>query len=233
MTFNQIMASLQAMGTAQNVKIYRRHGATDPLYGVSFANLNKLKKQIKVDHALAVQLWNSGNADARHLATMVADPAQITAKLADQWVRDLRYCSLGDLFTGLICRTTLVQTKAGNWMDHDGEWIARAGWMLQARLAMADAPLSDAYFEKLLRRIEREIPTAKNRVKDAMNSAVIAIGLRNRALEKKAIAAAKKIGKVEVDHGETGCKTPDAIAYIGKAKAHRSKKAQRRAKAAS
>jgi hypothetical protein len=54
-----------------------------------------------------------------------------------------------------------------------------------------------------------------------MNGALIAIGLRNPRLEKKAVAAAKRIGKVEVDHGETSCETPDAAAYIAKAKARR------------
>ena len=55
-----------------------------------------------------------------------------------------------------------------------------------------------------------------------MNSALI--GIRNRALEQKALAAAKRIGQVEVDHGETGCKTPDAAAYIRKAVERRKKK---------
>jgi hypothetical protein len=61
-----------------------------------------------------------------------------------------------------------------------------------------------------------------------MNSAVISIGARNAALEGKAIAAAKRIGKVEVDHGETGCKTPDAVEYILKMKAHRAAKSRSR-----
>jgi hypothetical protein len=50
---------------------------------------------------------------------------------------------------------------------------------------------------------------------------LIAIGIRNSALEKKALAAARQIGKVAVDHGETGCKTPDATAYIQKARARK------------
>ena len=33
---------------------------------------------------------------------------------------------------------------------------------------------------------------------------------------KKVKAAAKKIGKVEVDHGNTACKTPEIIATIEK-----------------
>ena len=72
----------------------------------------------------------------------------------------------------------------------------------------------DAQLTEYLRTIERDIQGSKNRVRDAMNSALIAIGTRSAALEKKAIAAARKIGTVLVDHGETCCKTPDAEAYI-------------------
>ena len=49
-----------------------------------------------------------------------------------------------------------------------------------------------------------------------MNSALIAIGIRNEDLERKAIEIAREIGKVHVDHGATSCKTPDAESYIKK-----------------
>lgn len=52
----------------------------------------------------------------------------------------------------------------------------------------------------------------------------IVIGLRNDKLEKKAMEIAKKIGKVIVDHGDTNCKTPDAVEYIARTKAYRNKK---------
>jgi hypothetical protein len=47
--------------------------------------------------------------------------------------------------------------------------------------------------------------------------ALIAIGIYRPALTKDAVATAKRIGKVAVDHGETSCKTPDAIPYIERA----------------
>ena len=74
---------------------------------------------------------------------------------------------------------------------------------------------------------EREIHTRKNRVRYSTNNALIAIGARSSRLEKKALAIAKKIGRVEVDHGETGCKTPDAASYIPKARARQAKRAAR------
>jgi hypothetical protein len=58
-----------------------------------------------------------------------------------------------------------------------------------------------------------------------MNQALICIGVRNSRMEKKARAAAKKIGKVVVDHGQTSCQTPDAAQYMTKVLDHQKKKA--------
>jgi hypothetical protein len=56
-----------------------------------------------------------------------------------------------------------------------------------------------------------------NRARYAVNTVVIAIGVYRPSLTRAALAAAKRIGKVEVDHGETSCMTPDAVPYIEKA----------------
>ena len=74
MTATEVMERLEESGTAQNRKVYARHGMHEPFFGVSFAELGKLQKAIKTDHALARELWATGNWDARHLACMVADP---------------------------------------------------------------------------------------------------------------------------------------------------------------
>ena len=58
-----------------------------------------------------------------------------------------------------------------------------------------------------------------------MNNALINIGVRNPKLEKIAIAAAGRIGTGEVDHGETSCKTPEAVSYIKKTVAYNKLKA--------
>jgi len=59
-----------------------------------------------------------------------------------------------------------------------------------------------------------------------MNSALISIGIRNDKLQKKALAAAARIGKLEIDYGDTECKTPDAAPYILKAAARAKAKAR-------
>ena len=214
MTVQEVLQELESLGTAQNRKIYKRHGACENLYGVSFANLRQMAKQLKIDHALAQQLWTTRNHEAQLLASMIADPVTVEESLVDRWISELADRIVTSEFTDFVSKTRFFQAKTEEWLDSEDEWIGRAGWQLLALLAMNDIELPDSYFENHLEIIEREIHTQKNMVRDAMNSALIAIGIRNPALEEKALSAAKKIGKVEVDHGETSCKTPDAADYI-------------------
>lgn len=213
---NEVMEELKALGTEQNRKIYKRHGIHDDMYGVSFGNLKTLKKKLKKNHDLALELWETGNHDARILATMIADPKKADSETLDRWAQDFGNYTIADLASGFIGQTPLAQQKAEQWMDSDNEWMSTAGWNLLAGLALNDPSIPDSYFEPYLEQIEREIHTRKNRVRYAMNNAVISIGTRNPHLKQKAIDAAALIGVVEVDHGETNCETPDACSYIEK-----------------
>lgn len=216
MKVQEALDTLKSLGTEQNRKIYRRHGATEDVYGVSSAELKNLKKKIKVDHELAAGLWASGNHDARMLAGMIADPKRMDREALDAWAGTLRNYPETDVLGSVAARSPVAREVMEGWMKSDNEWIASAGWRILAHLALDAEGLPDADFEKYLAVIQRDIHGSQNRVRHEMNNALIAIGARNPALEKKALAAAAKIGKVEVDHGETGCKTPDAAAYIKK-----------------
>ncbi|MBU0517619.1 DNA alkylation repair protein [bacterium] len=214
MTLEKLMSELEKCGTMQNRKVYRKHGVTRDQFGVSFANLNVLKRRIRKAQDLAEALWATGNHDARILATMIADENDMTADLLETWAKDLDNYIISDSFAGIASRAKDAQVLMKGWMASDEEWICRAGWQMLAITAMRNPDLEDAFFKEQLKLIENNISGAKNRVKDAMNSALIAIGIRNESLKAEAIAAAKRIGKVEVNHGDTDCKTPEAVPYI-------------------
>ena len=110
--------------------------------------------------------------------------------------------------------------KAAQWLASKDGRLRCAAWSLLGQLAQRDETTPDAPFEKRLAEIERTIHDAPNFEREGMNMAVITIGCRNQSLRKAALAAAKRIGKVEVDHGDTDCKTPDAAQYIEKCWAH-------------
>ncbi|WP_369903352.1 DNA alkylation repair protein [Bacillus manliponensis] len=223
----QVMKQLEEYGTEQNRKVYKRHGAKEPLFGVSFSNLNTMKKEIKKDHELAVALWNTGNMDAQTLATMIVDSKQFTSEQLDEWIKDSDYYGLIDVLMSPVSKSSLAMEKMKDWTKSEDEWIGRAGWTILSHIAMKDKKLEDSFFLSYLETIENTIHGEKNRKKQAMHSALMAIGLRNDELEKQAICVAQKIGKVHIDHGDTSCKTPDAEAYIKKGRdRERNKKAK-------
>lgn len=206
---------LEAAGTEQTRKVYRRHGARDPLYGVSFAVLDKVAREAGRDQALAAELWATGNYDCRLLACKVADPALATDTLLDDWLAGIDVYVLVDVFVGsLASRGPGVRARADRWAASDRDWTAQAGWDLYAQLALKDADLDDEYFRGLLERIEAGLPAAGNRTRHSMNGTMIAIGVRNPDMRDAAEVAAVRIGPVVVDHGKTGCVTPSAIPYI-------------------
>src|SRR5690349_3208021 len=96
LSLDETMRVLEKAGTAQARKTYARHGAQEPMFGVSFAFLKTLVKRIKVDHELARKLWDTKNHDARVLAMKIADPAQISSADLDRWAKDMgmRGCSM-------------------------------------------------------------------------------------------------------------------------------------------
>lgn len=228
MDYATAMAQLKKMGTAQNIKVYGRHGAGKML-GVSFANIYKLQKQIKKDHVLAEKLWASGYGEAQVLAALVAEPAQVTSSMADQWIKTADSYATADYLAGLVAKTPVAQKKMQQWMKSPKEVYRTAGYHMLAVMLRDGAAVSHADCRRILQTIEKEIHSSPNRARYAMNSALISIGSYIPALTKEALAAARRIGKVYVDHGETSCKTPDALEMIPKAVAWQQRKKKKTA----
>jgi len=125
---------------------------------------------------------------------------------------------VGWYLSGLVARSPIADRTMRAWMRSTDEYSREMGYgILGVRLKDDPDSVSDADAEEMLQTIENQIHRSANWARYAMNGALIAIGIYKPALRAKAIAAAKRIGRVEVDHGETNCKTPDAAPYIEKA----------------
>ncbi|RTQ51541.1 DNA alkylation repair protein [Hymenobacter gummosus] len=232
MTFEEIFAQLRALGSEQTRAIYLRHGFGTNTFGVSYAHLGQLKKQLvgrgkdkAHAHHVAQQLWQSGNFDARTLATMVADAQQLTPAEAEAWAADVRNHSLADALAGLVAGTGFAWAQAEAWMQAPDEYRQRLGYALLSRLAQQDATAPDAVFEPYIVRIEQQLQQAPNRAKEGMNGALLALGGRSEALRRRVEEAADRIGPVSIDHGDTACQTPAIRPYLAKMWARKTVKA--------
>ena len=219
-----ILADLKSKGKENTRKIYARHGMpADRVYGVSVADLKLIAKTIKGQQALALELYASGIMDAMYLAGMVADGAQMNRKQLNEWAE-------GAADMQMIAEYTVPWVAVDNehgrelaleWMKSKKERVAAAGWSTYSGLVALkpDAALDLKEIQSLLETIVEKIHTAPNRVRYTMNSFVISVGSYVKPLEKQAKAAAKKIGEVSVDMGDTACKIQLATAYIEKVEA--------------
>lgn len=233
MTVKEVLAELEAKGTEQNRKIYRRHGVEDEnLFGVSYANLDRLAKQIRKLKAtdIAIPLWqNSNNHDAKILASKILEAKTITPKIADDLAKEVTHSLQSTGLASVLAQTDFAPAKAEKWTAMSASrshWKVHLGWAIIASIAIAKKThkeLQDSWFHNFLSTIEKAIHDSPNEIRAQMNQTLIAIGSRNESLRDRALSSAKKIGKVDVDQGETSCKTPDAASYIDKVWAKRAK----------
>ena len=214
-TAAEVVDWLRQHGNAKMAGIYQRRGGADEALGVSYKDIDALAKKLATDQPLALALWTTQIHEARLMAARIADPESMTDAEIDRWVEDCRDYLLSDAVSKVAAKFADARVLAHSWISGDREFTAATGWNVIAHIAIAGA-LDRPTAATLIPEIEAEIHGAPNRTRHSMNGALIAIGGSIPELADPALAAAKNIGTVAVDHGKTGCKTPDAAPYIAK-----------------
>ena len=219
-----IMAELKKKGSEKTRKMYARHGmVTERVFGVSMADLKVIAKTIKAQQALACELYDTGYLDAMYLAGMVADGSQMTRKQLNAWAEGAANLQMISEYTvpWVTVENPDARDLAMQWIKSKKERVACSGWCTYSGLVALkpDQELNLAEIERLLATVVKEINGAQNRVRYTMNGFVIAVGTCVKPLLKQAKAAARQIGAVSVDLGDTACNVRSAIAQIEKIEA--------------
>lgn len=220
MQYEQVKAELQKLGDKRAVAVWQKMGMdTANYWGVGLTNLKNFSKKIKKNHQLAEQLRKSGIRDALLLSFMIDEPQKISKlqaknilKLIDFWDSADNFCSY------ILVNTPYVFELIDEWKDSSKEMTKRCAYISVSELAKNGKKIEENYFIEFLVRIEKEIGYSKNWVREAMLYALINIGSRSDSLRTKAIDVAGKIGRIEIDYGETSCKAPDPIKHLSKEK---------------
>ena len=119
---------------------------------------------------------------------------------------------------GLISGNTVAWVASENkaalplalkWIDATEESAIRSGWTTLCAVVSIkpDDELPLDTVADLLDRVVRDMPTAADDVRYRMNNFIICVGT---SLGDAAIKAARTLGKVEIDRGQTTCKVPEA-----------------------
>ena len=169
------------------VHVEKAHGITTP-------QLHRFAKKIGKNQELSNELWTTEIHEAKSLAALIGEPAKVTEAQMERWARDF---NSWDVVDGVCCYLFVFAApawkKSFEWSRRKEEYVKRAGFSLMAYLAYKDKTAPDAKFVRLLTVIQRESRDERNFVKKAVNWALRNIGKRNRALNRAAIATARKI----------------------------------------
>lgn len=216
MTVDQIVEWLDENQDERGIKAWERLRYSDiSTYGIGLTKLRKFAKGIKKDADLAKELWDKPVYDMKIISILVDEPKKLTRQRLEEQLKDLDFWMLSHAYTGSFLALSPIKSEiAYEWLNSKDDIKRRIAFALIVGVLNAEKPFNEEFAAALIDRIEAEIQSEENFVKDQMNYALFGLGKMSKALHSKALAAAKKIGKVDVDYGDNSCEAPDCVKHL-------------------
>lgn len=183
-------------------------------HGMNLSKLRALAKRVKTNHALATELWATGETAPRLLALLICKPKEFTADELDAMLRETRAPKVNDWFVNYVAKKSpLAEEMRVRWFDDADPTVAAAAWSLTSeRVAKNPEGLN---LEDLLDRIERDMKDAPKRPQWAMNEALAQIGIYHPHLRARALEIGESLQVLADYPTAPGCTSPFAPTWIG------------------
>ena len=213
METKDILAQLEALGDEKMRAHNKKRGAGDNQFGVKMGDIRNIAKKIKTNHELALELWDTGNVEARFLAALIIDPKKLSNDEIAKIVSSEKFTHIADWFYSYVIKEYPdKETLRQKWMQTSDVMQARAGWSLTAGCVTRNPELVD--IPALLDRIEKEMPNAAPEVQWTMNSTLAQIGINHPEYRERALAIGEKLGIYRDYPTSKGCTSPFAPIWI-------------------
>ena len=193
----------------------KKSGAGENLFGVQLGNLRKLAESLGRDHALALSLWETGNADARLLSAMISDPAELTREQAERMAKEAGYVDLIDeLVFDAVAEAPFSAELREAWLPSADDVEGRVGWtlVLAGIQGKKFGPEALSHYVDL---VEQRLVGAPPLTQWAMNRAMCETAIRYEAFTDRCVEIGARLGVYKdqkVPKGCTSAYAPDWIA---------------------
>lgn len=168
---------------------------------------------------LAAYLWKNGGFSARMLSLLILDLKAVDVPYIERLVADLEgdegkeQSQLLDwLIANVIMKKAALKNETAKWRDDPSTLRQRVFWSVQARSVRAG---ENEHNERLLQHIERELPTAGEKVQWNMNWCAAQIGIADQRLRGRCIALGERLGLYRDYPVSKGCTSPYLPIWIG------------------
>lgn len=196
-----VMQELEALGKERTKKMYMSNGAHEPLFGVATGAMKPIAKKIKIDQALAEELYATGNYDAMYFAGIIADPKAMTVEDFNRWMEAAYFYMLSDYVVAVtLAEAPIAQEVADVWIASGEELKMSAGWSCYCWLLgnRKDSEFSESKLANMLEVVKNTIHDVPERTKSAMNNFLYTVAISYVPLHEQAVATAQAIGPVEM-----------------------------------
>lgn len=161
-------------------------------------DLRKIAKKIKKDHALAMELWSTGEFMPRQLAILIMDKTLLNQKVIDQLDNDIQQHEFDEqnhlidwLMANQLSKNKKIITLIESWESSSSKLQRRVFWYYQARLRwMGNTNHSNT--KKLLELIEKNLMNEEPEVQWAMNYTAGQIGKWQAEYRQRCISIGEK-----------------------------------------
>ena len=213
MTVDEALTQLESLGDEKLRAQNRKRGVVGEQFGVKLGDIRKIAEKIKRDQPLALELWDTGNFEARLLAILILEPKKLSRDDVDRMVRAARIPQLADWLNSYVVKEhPEKEALRQRWMEDADPWAARAGWSLTAGRIARSADGLD--LPALLDRIEAEMPHADPAAQWTMNNSLAGIGIHHAEHRARAIAIGERLAIYRDYPVSKGCTSPFAPIWI-------------------
>ncbi|HLA99418.1 MAG TPA: DNA alkylation repair protein [Anaerolineales bacterium] len=190
-----VISTLQSKARPDQLAGMKRYGMNViNRLGIAIPELRKIARQIDGNHELALELWQTGVAEARILASMIASPTELSGTQMDAWAADFDSWDVCDqVCMNLFEKSPLAWEKVVVWSSREEEFVRRAAYALLACLAWHDKKAPDGDFIRLIPVIRASEEDERKMVAKAVSWALRNIGKRNPHLHQVAMQTASEM----------------------------------------
>lgn len=163
-------------------------------------DLRKIAKEIKKDHALAMELWSTEQYLARQLAILIMDKRLLSQELIDKLDQDIQHHEENErtqlidwLMANQLSKDKKTISLMESWVNSKSSLQRRTFWYYQGRLRwVGQTPPPSS--EELLSLIENQIESEEPEVQWAMNFTAAQIGIFQEEYRSRCIALGERTG---------------------------------------
>lgn len=179
-------------------------------------DLKKRGAEIKQDHALAMELWSTGEYYPRLLATLIFDKKLLAENVIDQLAADMLQHDLEErnqltdwLLANQLAKDKQLVSLMATWEQNPSPILRRLFWYQQARLRWVGQTPPDNSAD-LLASLEKDMAHAEPEVQWAMNFCACQIGVHEPKHRSRCIKLGEALGLYKNEHVAKNC-TPSYL----------------------